>query len=99
MPFGWICLGLVLYLIVQPIIGDDERGEVDGIDDVSLISEGIDETAVISAIIRKEEQSGIKINKNYVWFEKQEIEGNWWCESRLKIQSLITALPSDDAGC
>jgi hypothetical protein len=42
-PFNSVFFGMVLYLIIQPVVGDTERGDVDANDDESLKSELADE--------------------------------------------------------
>ncbi len=42
-PFGSIFFGIDLYLIAQPVKGDNERGDPDAIDDESLAIEFVRE--------------------------------------------------------
>ncbi len=52
-PFGSAFFGLFLYLIVQPTVGDNERGDPDASDDVSLATEFDRETSVESIRLNK----------------------------------------------
>jgi len=53
-PFNSAFFGMVLYLIIQPVVGDNERGDVDANDDESFKSEFADELLSESIRLNKD---------------------------------------------